>query len=148
MNVRKNLIMIAFPLALAACQSGTIASNDSILKEEETRLMTSPQINRPPAPHENKKLKQRASGADMALQAAVMSMPAKTVHFEMSQPQTRPEWNRESYTYNEEHGFHAVNNDPLSTFSIDVDTASYSNIRRFITQGSLPPVGAVRIEEW
>jgi Ca-activated chloride channel family protein len=35
----------------------------------------------------------------------------------------------------------------LSTFSIDVDAASYSNIRRIIQQGSLPPAGAVRIEE-
>ncbi len=36
---------------------------------------------------------------------------------------------------------------PLSTFSIDVDTASYANMRRFIQQGQLPPAGAVRIEE-
>ncbi|MCB1025293.1 MAG: VWA domain-containing protein [Acidobacteria bacterium] len=36
---------------------------------------------------------------------------------------------------------------PLSTFSIDVDTASYSNVRRYINQGSLPPKDAVRIEE-
>lgn len=36
---------------------------------------------------------------------------------------------------------------PLSTFSIDVDAASYSNTRRFINSGSLPPVDAVRIEE-
>jgi Ca-activated chloride channel family protein len=37
--------------------------------------------------------------------------------------------------------------EPLSTFSIDVDRASYSNIRRFLNQGSLPPVDAVRVEE-
>jgi Ca-activated chloride channel family protein len=37
--------------------------------------------------------------------------------------------------------------EPLSTFSIDVDTASYSNVRRFITAGGLPPRDAVRIEE-
>jgi len=36
---------------------------------------------------------------------------------------------------------------PLSTFSIDVDAASYSNVRRFLTQGERPPVDAVRIEE-
>ncbi|MGV3605664.1 MAG: vWA domain-containing protein [Planctomycetaceae bacterium] len=36
---------------------------------------------------------------------------------------------------------------PLSTFGIDVDTASYANIRRFLTAGSLPPVDAIRIEE-
>ena len=37
--------------------------------------------------------------------------------------------------------------DPLSTFSIDVDTASYSNIRRYLTDGMLPPAEAVRVEE-
>ena len=37
--------------------------------------------------------------------------------------------------------------DPLSTFSIDVDTASYANVRRFLNSGSLPPPAAVRIEE-
>ncbi len=36
---------------------------------------------------------------------------------------------------------------PLSTFSVDVDAASYSNVRRFLTQGQLPPADAVRIEE-
>ena len=58
-----------------------------------------------------------------------------------------PPMNTESYNPNREMGFVAVGNDPLSTFSIDVDTASYSNIRRFIEQGSLPPAGSVRIEE-
>lgn len=41
----------------------------------------------------------------------------------------------------------AASRKPLSTFSIDVDTASYSNIRRFLHAGTLPPRGAVRIEE-
>ena len=36
---------------------------------------------------------------------------------------------------------------PLSTFSIDVDTASYANVRRFLTQGQMPPADAVRVEE-
>ena len=43
--------------------------------------------------------------------------------------------------------FIAVSQEPLSTFSIDVDTASYSNVRRFLTMGSRPPADAVRIEE-
>jgi len=55
--------------------------------------------------------------------------------------------NTESYDSIEERGFSSVNDHPLSTFSIDVDTASYSNIRRFLNQGRLPPRGAVRIEE-
>ena len=52
-------------------------------------------------------------------------------------------------TYNEvvENPFHRTASEPLSTFSIDVDTASYSNVRRFLTQNTLPPKDAVRIEE-
>ncbi len=46
-----------------------------------------------------------------------------------------------------ENDFLPVRKHPLSTFSIDVDTASYANVRRFINEGRLPPPSAVRIEE-
>ena len=56
--------------------------------------------------------------------------------------------NREQYDVIDENPFVAVAADPQSTFSIDVDRASYSNVRRFIMQqGQLPPRDAVRIEE-
>ena len=53
----------------------------------------------------------------------------------------------EEYRHQEENPFLKVSRDPLSTFGIDVDTASYSNVRRFLRQGSFPPPDAVRIEE-
>ena len=53
----------------------------------------------------------------------------------------------EGYAHIEENRFLSVRQNPLSTFSIDVDAASYSNVRRFIHDGVLPPPGAVRIEE-
>ena len=56
-------------------------------------------------------------------------------------------FNTEGYSPVNENGFKNVNINPLSTFSIDVDNASYSNIRRFINNGQLPPADAVRIEE-
>lgn len=56
-------------------------------------------------------------------------------------------FNTEGYASVNENGFKNVKNNPLSTFSIDVDNASYSNIRRYINSGSLPPADAVRIEE-
>ena len=46
-----------------------------------------------------------------------------------------------------ENRFLTATQNPLSTFSIDVDEAAYSNIRRYINNGSIPPAGAVRIEE-
>jgi len=55
--------------------------------------------------------------------------------------------NTEAYDLIEENTFLRAESNPLSTFSIDVDTASYSNVRRFINQGQRPPVDAVRIEE-
>ncbi|MFH1463856.1 MAG: von Willebrand factor type A domain-containing protein [Pseudomonadota bacterium] len=53
----------------------------------------------------------------------------------------------ESYTHAPDSTFQAVATAPLSTFAADVDTASYSNVRRYLEQGSLPPRDAVRIEE-
>ncbi len=53
----------------------------------------------------------------------------------------------ESYNAITENAFHQSAAEPLSTFSIDVDTASYANVRRFLTQNTLPPKDAVRIEE-
>ena len=60
---------------------------------------------------------------------------------------TPPLFNTEDYDRIIENDFHTVEQQPLSTFSIDVDRASYSNVRRFIQNGTLPPKGAVRIEE-
>ncbi|MFT3681375.1 MAG: von Willebrand factor type A domain-containing protein [Ferruginibacter sp.] len=57
------------------------------------------------------------------------------------------DFNTESYDRITENNFHKVKDNPLSTFSIDVDAASYSNVRRFLNAGQLPPAGAVRIEE-
>jgi Ca-activated chloride channel family protein len=53
----------------------------------------------------------------------------------------------EAYSRIDDNPFVRVTSDPLSTFSIDVDTASYANVRRFLKQGTLPPKDAVRIEE-
>ncbi|PIQ24651.1 hypothetical protein COW36_10950 [bacterium (Candidatus Blackallbacteria) CG17_big_fil_post_rev_8_21_14_2_50_48_46] len=56
-------------------------------------------------------------------------------------------FNTEQYDKIDENPFLEALKNPLSTFSIDVDTASYSNLRRFIQNGKLPPADAVRIEE-
>jgi len=61
--------------------------------------------------------------------------------------QPRAEFNTAAYDHIAENPFLDAKADPLSTFSIDVDTASYSNVRRFINEGSLPPKDAVRVEE-
>ena len=65
----------------------------------------------------------------------------------VASPAEAPAPNAESYAKIDENPFMSVERAPLSTFSIDVDTASYSNVRRFLNEGELPPEDAVRIEE-
>jgi Ca-activated chloride channel homolog len=56
-------------------------------------------------------------------------------------------FDREGYDEIVENPFMKAKDNPLSTFSIDVDAASYSNVRRFLNADQLPPAGSVRIEE-
>lgn len=73
-----------------------------------------------------------------------LSISDQAMAAEQPQPQV---YNTEEYGAYEERGFVSPLSEPLSTFSIDVDTASYANIRRFITNGEQVPKDAVRIEE-
>ena len=72
-----------------------------------------------------------AAGASGRVSGLIQAEPAST----------------EEYARVKERGFVSPRAEPLSTFSIDVDTASYANTRRFLNQGQLPPRDAVRIEE-
>jgi len=65
----------------------------------------------------------------------------------MEAPAPRPQWNTEEYAHIDENRFHNALESPLSTLSIDVDTASYANVRRFINLQRRPHKDAVRIEE-
>lgn len=56
--------------------------------------------------------------------------------------------NRENYERGDDNPVHRVADEPVSTFSIDVDTGSYTNVRRMLNQGVLPPADAVRAEEF
>lgn len=58
-----------------------------------------------------------------------------------------PDQNRERYDGREVASIQSVAANPVSTFAVDVDTGSYANVRRFLTQGQMPPSGAVRTEE-
>ena len=83
----------------------------------------------------------------------VMPKPAamRTLAFRKITPKQARElpaaFNTEKYAPIEESGFRSPLVAALSTFSIDVDTASYANVRRFLNQGQLPPADALRIEE-
>ncbi|MBX3729914.1 MAG: VWA domain-containing protein [Candidatus Sumerlaeia bacterium] len=61
---------------------------------------------------------------------------------------TAANFNADRYTTLDDTFFKLAHIDPLSTFSVDVDSASYTNVRRFLNEGNLPPADAVRIEEF
>lgn len=73
----------------------------------------------------------RVADAPVTFSGALMQVPAPT----------------ESYKPINENGFLAVAQQPVTTFSVDVDRAAYSNVRRFLNNGQMPPEDAVRIEE-
>jgi Ca-activated chloride channel homolog len=88
-----------------------------------------------------------AKKARVAMSAAMNTPSARAYESKQSFQRYNNNFNTEGYAAVNENGFKIVKNNPLSTFSIDVDNASYSNIRRFINMGELPPPDAVRIEE-
>jgi Ca-activated chloride channel homolog len=77
----------------------------------------------------------------------VSGLVYETESFAAPQDYQQPQFNTEEYDGIQENIFHEAVKNPLSTFSIDVDAASYSNVRRFINNGQHPPKDAVRIEE-
>ncbi len=94
------------------------------LSEEQPRLLAKPAYSSDPSYYAESANRER----DIGLEARNFS-------------------NTESYSRIQDNDFLGVVENPLSTFSIDVDTASYSNVRRFLNMGQLPPRDAVRIEE-
>ncbi|MGD9947370.1 MAG: von Willebrand factor type A domain-containing protein [Desulfobulbus sp.] len=143
---KKTVMMLLALLLLAGCSTsppesdqdgGQTQVNEQEVVRAELRLQANEQrrkMARPPSP--------QMLAAPMTTAAVSGVMP-----FMDSMQRRAPAWNRESYNAVQENGFVNTSHDPLSTFSIDVDTASYANVRRFVNDGGLPPVGAVRIEE-
>ena len=80
--------------------------------------------------------------------ASIMAYESTPVmSYAMPAGDAAPNFNTEDYDLIQENRFYKARQTPLSTFSIDVDAASYSNMRRFLQNGQEPPVDAVRIEE-
>ena len=79
--------------------------------------------------------------------AAMAGLPVTGGQSRGGLPQPIYEPDTASYSEIVENRFRDVIEHPLSTFSVDVDTASYANVRRFLNEGRLPPVDAVRLEE-
>ena len=93
-----------------------------------------------------------APSAELSARATLPVPAEPPIHsgLKKTEPGDRPvvsNLNSEAYAPIADNPFVRVGEEPLSTFSIDVDTASYANVRRFLTQNQRPPKDAVRIEE-
>jgi Ca-activated chloride channel family protein len=89
-----------------------------------------------------------SSGSVMARSARPARRSLVAVPEQAASDMKAPGFDSEAYARISDNPFLAVKEHPLSTFSSDVDTASYSNARRFLTEGQLPPKDAIRVEEW
>jgi Ca-activated chloride channel family protein len=123
-----------FRLAAEAVALEGLVVTGTATSESRREVSTSVSTGAPPAPP--------ASASRVRLRGANVATPPF-----IPQPGYPPPYNTESYAVIDENAFRAVADEPLSTFSADVDRASYANVRRFLTEGRLPPKDAVRIEE-
>ncbi|WP_458723302.1 vWA domain-containing protein [Pseudomonas brenneri] len=114
-------------VALAGCG---LSSRDEAKAPEAVAI---PELQSAPVQAQGAMLKRMAMPAPMAMHDAVAM-----------QYRIEP---REQYQNLPDNPVHSVAQTPVSTFSVDVDTGSYANVRRFLNQGRLPPEGAVRLEE-
>jgi Ca-activated chloride channel family protein len=134
------LLLWLFSFILASC-SGNPASSQPILTKPS-----------PDYSYDRKEKTKMSSEKELMMEKNLSPVPQPVTQDDQrgqdASSTNQTNFNTEEYKRIYENPFLAVVKNPLSTFSIDVDTASYSNVRRFIEHGSLPPADAVRIEEF
>lgn len=130
MKTRSLLMLfgISMLLLFQACTSNSDKTRYAVKAEKSVVTPTPPKAAPPPPP------------------PPVIQEVPNEVYYNQAQEE-EPIMNTEDYDKIKENDFRSALKVPLSTFSIDVDNASYSNTRRFLMKGNMPPVDAVRIEE-
>ncbi|UCC82609.1 MAG: VWA domain-containing protein [Gemmatimonadota bacterium] len=133
MKHRTTTLIALFVLTVYACTATALKQEARTDEAEQDPAVVTPQA----VPISATELRERGKAAADAVGG---------VSYEL-QGRYNPNFNTESYAQIFENVFLSTAANPLSTFSIDVDRASYSNVRRFINHGQRPPIDAVRIEE-
>jgi len=131
----------------AVSQTLTIADSTKQTKEKETLLFESKKAES--RAYKVKTIDANGCAAPAPAHTGYLSLGGKagaTYQWSVGDNAEVP-LDREGYDKINDNGYKLVGNEALSTFSADVDRASYSNVRRFLNTGSLPPKDAVRIEE-
>ncbi len=120
--------LLVFSIVFSACSSGSQSSNTNSYSGKSETVQNQPMSSR-------------------ASNTANTSANTSSVAADYSLSENESKATGERYANITENPFLESSRAPLSTFSIDVDTASYANVRRFLNDGQLPPKDAVRIEE-
>lgn len=136
------LLSVGLVSGLLACSSGQ--KDQQVFKNTDKSKVIAIQLERPRQMAEHE-LQAKASAQFMADHSFSKQRMALGMPYPM--PVLAPS-SRENYQHYVENGVKLVASEPVSTFSIDVDTGSYTNVRRMLNQGLLPPPDAVRIEEF
>lgn len=131
--VRNQLLvgLLVFSVVFSACSISTSSSNSNSSGRQTETVKSAPSYN------------SNASGSMANASSNTSTMAADEYALNENDAKMRGE----RYAEITENPFLETSRAPLSTFSIDVDTAAYANVRRFLNDGSLPPKDAVRIEE-
>ena len=140
MNPVQRCSALAAVLALVACAPTPVSQQEEAQKTEHAA--------RTPA-SKSGALEQVIVTASRAKGRLVADLPAPaTALLAVSPPYfDSPDIDRENYGKIDPNPLHRVAENPVSTFSIDVDTGAYTNVRRILNEGRLPPGDAVRVEE-
>ena len=142
------LLVTAISLGVTACASATrpqaAPSDQSRAKAEESAPTSQPKSAGAAAPSPMLVREVRSSPAQVSSAAAATSATATGSEGAASGGAGAA---NEEYAAIVENTFKKTSEDGVSTFGVDVDTASYANVRRYLKGGSLPPPDAVRIEE-
>ncbi|GAM98483.1 von Willebrand factor type A domain protein [alpha proteobacterium U9-1i] len=144
---RAGLALCALMLVACAAQSPTEPVVEGNRRADEEQSAPYPPPPPPPPPPPSVVAQDQLSRGRAEMRVGGLAAPTGAPYAQTA-PQPMPGTvDRDQYDHAEVNPIHVVATDPVSTFSIDVDTASYSNVRRFLGEGRLPPRDAVRIEE-
>ncbi len=135
------LLMSASALVIAACGQSDVSSSTGNTDPRKAKVE---EARNAPKVKPGKEVDLKADGMRKRIARSQPTGPATGGRRDII---PRPTLDREKYQNNEINPIKRVVEAPVSTFSIDVDTGSYTNVRRFLNAGRLPPVNAVRIEE-
>ncbi|MDC0603288.1 VWA domain-containing protein [Aliiglaciecola sp.] len=155
-KLRFNMVYLAVAsvISLSACTS----SNQRELEEqvaakeakEQAQQLEMVQVTGSRLNKQQERQKQHAMKLRQQAMSQSLMADSSAVILNRSIPPAPPQQpiSSENYEQTPENGVFITANQPVSTFSIDVDTASYSNTRRMLNQGVLPPADAIRVEEF